>query len=343
MPTLISNLWVPDIWVKGVAEQARVLPGLINSGIAVRSSDFDAFATGAAQTINLPYFRDITDQTDEVQVENTAPGTDNNITTGKQIATILNRVSKNSATALSAQVSGEKPVDEILKQIALRRLKQRQTTLFNILRGIFHFASAPAAGTGALKDNRSDYHTETGLSATAANLIDSTKVITSIAKLGDLRDSVHGGVIVMHPNVEAALLASDATSFKELSISPGLALRTYKGLQVFTSQLLVRAGSVNGFVYDTYISARGTIAYGEKAQAGDEIDVSSLQFKADKDLNNEVIFDRTRFMMHPNGLRWVGTPAGQSATNAELLVNTNWTLDYATADRVGIVCIRTNG
>lgn len=342
MPTSISDLWVPPVWVKGLNEQVRVTPSLINSGLCVRNAQMDAFATGAGTVVTLPYFRDITDQADGIQVENTAP-TKQTIGSGKQYATILNRETANDATALAAQVSGEKPVDEILAQLAVRRTKQRQTTLLNILRGLFHNASAPAAATGALYQNRSDYFLEAGASPAAAQLIDSTKVITSIAKLGDLRDVVQGGVIVMHPNIEAALLVADATSFKELSISPGLSLRTYKGLRVYTSQLLVRAGTTSGLVFDTYIAAPGTVAWGEKAQAGDSIDVASLSFFEDRDKNVANIYDRTRFLMHVNGTKWVGTPAGQSATNAELAVNTNWGLDYATADRVGIIAIRTNG
>ena len=48
-------------------------------------------------------------------------------------------------------------------------------------------------------------------------------------------------------------------------------------------------------------------------------------------------------MIHVNGTKWVGTPAGQSAANAELATNTNWNLVFQTADRCGIVQIKTNG
>ena len=342
MPTSISDLWVPPVWVKGLAEQVRVLPGIMNSGIAVRNTEFDGFASGGGTVITLPYFRDITDQADAIQVENTAP-TKQVIGSGKQYATILNRETANNANALAAAVSGENPVDEILAQLATRRLKQRQTTLLNIMRGLFANASAPNAASGALQANRSDYFLEAGASPAAGQLIDSTKVITSLAKLGDLRDTVQGGAILMHPNIEAALLVADATSFKELSINPGLVLRTYKGLKVFTSQLLVRAGTTSGFVYDTYIFATGTVAWGEKPQVGDKVDSAALSFWEDKDLNVSNIYDRTRFLLHVNGTKWTGTPAGQSATNAELATFGNWGLDYATADRVGIIAIRSNG
>jgi hypothetical protein len=55
------------------------------------------------------------------------------------------------------------------------------------------------------------------------------------------------------------------------------------------------------------------------------------------------IYDRSRFIIHPNGMRWTGVPAGQSASNSEFATAGNWALDYETSDRVGITCLRSNG
>ena len=61
------------------------------------------------------------------------------------------------------------------------------------------------------------------------------------------------------------------------------------------------------------------------------------------DKKNELIYDRTRFVLHTNGLRWTGNPAGHSASNAELQTPGNWALAWTTPNRVGAVCFRTNG
>jgi hypothetical protein len=75
---------------------------------------------------------------------------------------------------------------------------------------------------------------------------------------------------------------------------------------------------------------------------GDVIDVASLQLDLEKGKNNASIYDRTRFLLAPAGVKWVGTPAGQSATNAELQTIGNWTLQFQSANRVGVCMIRTN-
>ena len=347
MPALIANLWTPDIWIQQIRERAATYPALISLPIVISSDLFNQIASGPGVSANLPYYKDITDQADAIQVESTAPSMQN-ITAGRQVSPILNREIGNDATGLAAQVSGASPdpAGEFQQQLATRRQKQRQTTLINILRGVFGFSTAPA-GAGAMSAVRSDYFSETGANPAASLLIDQNKFIDSVALMGENADTISGGIL-MHPNIRAALLKQDQISFEQYSNQEGIRLETYKGLRVFISANLRRAGGVSGFVYDTYVFTPGVVAWGEKVQTGGtpadpKIDVASLNYVANAQTNIEGIIDRSRFMLHVNGTRWGGTPAGQSATNAELATVGNWTLDYASADRVGIICVRSNG
>jgi len=342
MPTSISNLWTPDIWIPQIDELTQTIPALVSSPVVLRSPVFDRIAAGPGVNVQMPYFRDISDQADAIQVENTQP-TRQVIGSGKQIATVLNRETANDLTALSAQVSGSDPEAAIMRQIAIRRQKQRQTTLINVLRGLFRFTGASGETAAALYPNRYDAFLEAGASPAAAQLIDKDKFIDGCALLGERATSLTGGAILMHPNIRAALLKADQIAFQHYSEQEGIRLETYKGLAVFLSLGLRRAGTTSGFVYDTYVAMPGTVALGEKPQVSDEVEVASLSRWKDIQKNNVEIYDRTRFTMHVEGTKWVGTPAGQSATNAELATHTNWGLDYQSADRVPIICFRTNG
>lgn len=344
--TNIAALWTPDIWIRGLNEKMNAFPSLISSPIVKRTPEFDALAVGGGITVNVPYFRDITGQSDAPQVEATQP-TRQTIGSGKQIAPILNRETANSVTALAAAVSGTQPVEEIVGQLATRRQKQRQTTMVALTRGAFGFSNAPN-GAGALSAVRNDIFSETGASPAANNVISTFSIVDTIALLGELADTTMGGGIMMHPLIRGSLLKQDQISFKQYSQQDGTVLETYKGYRVFVSNNLVRAGAVNGFVFDTYVFAPGVFAWGEKPQVGGPlnqpvIDVSSLNYWAAAQTNVGEIYDRTRFLIHLNGLKWGGVPGGQSASNAELATAANWTLDYASADRVGVACLRSNG
>jgi hypothetical protein len=341
MPTQISDLWVPDVWVAGMQEKQATFPSIFTSGIVSPNGELQAVATGAGNSANVPFFKDITDQDDEVQVEDTAPSTDNKITASKMVCPILNRVCMNSATALSAQVSGGDPVDRMVAAMTARRLKQRQKTLLSILRGVFGSYGA-AAGAGALSALRVDKFDESGNGASADQLMSVDLFIDSKALMGELSDDLRNGGMFIHPNVLAALEKADVTAFKEKSMG-SYTIKTYREIPLYVSESLCRVGTTNGYVYETYLIGNGTVGYGEKAQLGDVIDVASLQLETVKGKNNEIIYDRTRFVLHPNGMKWKGTPAGQSATNAELATVGNWENTFASANRCGMVCIRTNG
>ncbi len=348
MPVTIADLWTPDVWISEMKERQATFPSLFNAGVVTRSDLFDSLAAGPGTSVNIPFFKDITDQADEVQVENTAPTTDNGQPTGKMIAAPCNRVCKNSATALSAAVSGADPVGAITSQMTERRLKQRQTTLVALLRGICGTAGAAnaAAPLSSVRvgGTTAEPFDESGNDATSSQLVNPDLFIDAKALLGELADDLKRGVFLCHPNIRAKLEKLDALNFKTGKPSDlPFEITAYRDVPIFTSEALVRAGTTNGYVYDSYLVARGTIAYGEKAQQADTIDVASLQFFMDKQKNNEEIYDRTRFILHPNGLKWVGVPAGQSPTNSELQTVANWNLVFQTANRVGIACFRTNG
>lgn len=343
--TSIANLWTPDIWIRGANERMNTLPSLISSPIVKRVPEFDALAEGGGVAVNIPYFRDITNQPDAPQVEGVQPVMQN-LTSGRQFAPILNRESGLACSGLAASVSGSDPVANILSQIAVRRQKQRQTTMVNILRGIFGFSAAPGVATGALNAVRNDVFLEAGAGPSSTQLISPFVFIDTIARLGELADMTVGGGILMHPLMRASLIKQDQISFQHYSEQGnGTTLETYKGYPVFISNLLVRAGTGGGYVFDSYIFAPGVFAWGEKPQVDglQKADAASMMLWVNPAINIEEMYDRTRFLLHPNGLRWIGNPGGQSASDAELATPGNWQLDYATADRVGIVCLRSNG
>jgi hypothetical protein len=354
-PTTIGQLWTPSIWIPAMRERQATFPALFNSGTVARADLFDQLASGPGYAVNAPFLRDITDTTDELQVENTAPVANNAITGSYQVMPILNRVTKYSSTALAKQLSGADPMSAIIDQMLETRLKQRQTTLIAALRGLFASAGAANPAAAALKgalyvdpQTGNEIFTENG-NAVDANLMSADVFIAAKALMGELADSLKDGCFLVHPNVKARLEVLDSLNFKTLIKASELpfSITTYRDIPIFTSTALVRAqtGGNGGYVYDSYLITKGTVGYGEKPQQGDTTDVASLQYWRDRDLNNELIWDRTRFMLGIAGVNWTGVPANinNGPTNAEFQTAGNWALAFQTANRVGAVCIRTNG
>jgi hypothetical protein len=339
--TNIANLWTPDIWIPGLAERVTTRPSLINSGIVMRDPQIVEAASGGGTKAQVPFLKE-PNFDNEIQVEGTAP-TVNNLTSGKQVAPILNRVSAVGATALAGAVSNTDPVGYSLGVISDLRLRQSQKTFLNILRGVFGFASAPGGGTAALKTLRNDIFLEAGNSATSVNLFSSNAFIDTTALLGEVKDRLLQGAVIAHSAVAAAMLKQDSIAYVRDS-EGRVVLQTYKGIPLFVSDLLTRAGGTNGKVYDTYFALPGAAVTGDKPQTSEVGDVASLILdKSDAAKNSVTIYDRTRSILHVQGTAWGGTPAGQSATDAELATEGNWTLAFGDVKNVGVVCLRTNG
>jgi len=351
MGTTIGNLWIPAVWVASMRERMAHFPALWNSGIVAKAPLFDAIASGPGVGANVPFLFDITDQSDEVQVEDTAPVNDNAQGGNVQYFPIMNRVKKNSSNGLAKQLSGALPMAAIIDQLVMTRLKNRQTTLVNQLRGMFGTGGAANANAALsavrLGGTIAEPFIENGGAATATELIDPDKFIYTSALLGELEDGLRDGCILCHQNVKARLRSLDRLNFKTLVMQSELpwTIDSYCDVPIFTSDQLARAGTQGGFVYETYLITKGTVGYGEKPQQGDTTDVASLQYWRDRDLNREILWDRTRFLLGVNGTSFTGAPANlnNGPTNEELAVPGNWTLRFQSANRVGVAALRTNG
>lgn len=338
--TAIGDLWTPAVWIPGVREAVTRLPSLINSGIVVRSPKFDEVAAGGGTQGDMPFFKE-PDIADQPQVASTTPPI-TGLTSGKQICTILNREWAIGSDGIAGGVSGTDPVREAMETIAAVRLRQRQVTLLNTIRGVMGNAAAPGAGAAAFKSLRNDIFLEAGAAPASGQLFSSGAFADTTSVFGEIREKLKGGAVLCHSVIETAMIKQDEITFIKSSTGD-IILRLYKGIPLFISDLLVRNGGTSGKVYDTYIFTPGAVAMGDKLQTSNVGDIASLTKKEDAGPNTVAFFDRTRFVMHPSGAKWVGAPAGQSATNAELATEGNWTLAYGDVKNAGVCCLRTNG
>lgn len=149
--------------------------------------------------------------------------------------------------------------------------------------------------------------------------------------------------MLCHSVIRAALLAQDENDFERKS-EGAFTIERYKGLPLYVSDSLRRVGTSDGYVYDTYFLTAGCLAWGEKPQQGDSLDVASMQLDLDRTKNNMTLYDRTRFILQPLGIAWQSSSmAGQSPTNAELATAANWASILTSVARAGMCRLMTNG
>lgn len=300
--TKVSDIIVPEVFNPYVINRTVELSNLVQSGIVQNTTEFDRLAQGGGRTINMPHFNDLTGD-DEV-LSDSAALTPAKITTGQDVAILIQRGRAWSVNDLSSVFAGSDPMKAIADLVANFWVRKMQTTLLAILKGVFSVASM----TGKVHD----IHNEAGDAGcfTSSTFIDATQT------MGDAKEILTG--IMMHSATEASLAKQDLiTTVVPSDGSP--AVKYYMGKQVIIDD----SCPVDGTDYTTYIFGQGAIALGN---ANLPVDVETAR---DALSGENILVNRKAYIMHPRGIKFLdGSVAGLTPTNTEFEAAANWLRVY---------------
>lgn len=299
--TKIADIIKPAVFVPYVTQRTMELSELVQSGIAENNPLFDKLASTGGTTINMPFFNDLTG--DEELLSDTTALTPGNITSAQDVAVLLMRGRMWGVNDLAKALSGADPMKAIGDLVAAYRARQLEKTLIQILTGVF--ASASMAG------NLLDISGGTG----AAAVISASSILDAGQKLGDAGGQLTAMAIhsdtynkLRKDNLIATVIPTDGT--KPFSMYGDKKL-------IIDDTLPVLSG-----VYTTYLFGNGAVAIGN-GQAPVPVETAR-----DAAGGNDFLIYRHHTILHPRGVKWIGTPTGASPANGELNYSANWTRVY---------------
>lgn len=149
----------------------------------------------------------------------------------------------------------------------------------------------------------------------AAAVIDADAIIDTQSLMGEFMSNL--AVIVMHSKTLAALRKQNLVT--DIPNSDGTkTFQFYGDMRIVVSDTDgMDAGSG---VYNTLLVANGAFGYADGTKPAHVLEYERQISHAD------VYGSTRRYVMHPYGAKFTGTPAGANATNAELATAGNWTL-----------------
>lgn len=351
--TKISDVIVPEIFTPYIIEKTAEKSRILTSGIAVANPRLNQLVTGGGTTLQMPYWKDLTGD-DEVLSDSVAltPG---KIDAGKDIATLLLRGKAWGANELSGALAGDDPMQAIGNRVADYWARQEQKILVSVLTGVF----AAASMANHVKD-------------ASSSVISGNIVLDAKQLLGDSADQLQA--IMMHSAVFTELQKQNLIQYTTTSDGK-IAFATYLGYQIIqddgmpvsqvykaSTDTSVVAGKTyytlsNGVytpvasptgnpstssyyeedykVYTTYLFAKGAIGRGE----GTPVSLTPTETDRDSLAGEDILIHRRALVLHPFGIKWKGTPAGVTPTNAELATGSNWERVYEDKN-IGIVAIK---
>lgn len=189
MGTKLSDVIVPELFNPYVVNRTMEKSALVQSGIITNNSEFDGLASQASPLINMPFFEDLTGESEQIIEDTDLEAA--KITSNKDVAAILRRAKMWSATDLSAALAGKDPMAAIGELVSGFWTRDMQKELIAILKGIFLSTS--------MKNNLLDISamTEGAAKWSASAFIDAQQM------LGDAQELLTG--VMMHSAVKSEL------------------------------------------------------------------------------------------------------------------------------------------
>lgn len=298
--TKISDVIVPEVFNPYVVQRTMELSALYNSGIISNNPELDRLASSGGTTINMPYWEDLNGD-DEVLSDDGAL-TPAKITAGQDIAVLLMRGKAWSANDLAKALSGDDPMAAIGDLVAEYWARRMQATAIKLLDGAFAASNMTnkVLDISSLEDDKGKINGE--------NFLDALQL------MGDAKDKLTG--VIMHSATETQLRKNNLIQTELDSNNKPISLFMEKRV-IIDDSCPVSTGN-----YTTYLFGEGAIGLGNGgAPVPTETDRDSLA-------GDDILINRKHYILHPRGVKWIGSAAGSSPTNTELATGTNWSRVY---------------
>lgn len=313
MPTTSLSAMLPEPaeFNDYVEVQTTQKSEIFKSGIiADMSAELGTKLEGA--TVVMPFFKDLdsSDLHGEVQLDDTQDLTVDGIGTDKDIAVKTLRGKAFGATDLAGDLSSADPLTSIQNRFADWWVRRYQIALLSVLKG--------AMGATGMAGNTLDISAGAGDAAK----FDPDSFVDATFLLGDMSGGLTS--LAVHSATLKAMVKYDMIETLQDS-QTGLTFNTYMGKRLIVDDSMPYEGTGADRVFTTYLFGPGSIGYASGSpKVPVETDRDSLKL-----MGQEWIVNRKQWVMHPRGIRWVGTAAAASGpTNAELANSANWERVY---------------
>lgn len=309
--TRLADVIEPEVFTPYTIQRTMQLSALVQSGIIQNDSQFDALASGPNTLVNMPYFEDLTG--DSELIKDSGFLTPGNIGTNKDVAKKQGRAKSWGANGLSALLSGADPLNAIGDLVAGWWTREMQKITLASLDGVF--ASASMAG------HLHDISALTG----GGELLEGASFVDASQLLGDAKDQLTA--VIMHSAVEAYLVKRQLIEYVNQTneLNQTIRIPYFMGKRVIVDDSMpFDTGSLTASMY---LFGSGALALGNGSHpriVATEVDREKMSSSGE-----DFLINRRIFILHPRGIKWTETSvADEFPSNAELATGTNWQLVY---------------
>jgi hypothetical protein len=303
----VADVVVPSIFTKYVQQKTEEKSRLIQSGALARDAAIDALLAGGGLTFNVPSWKDLTNDAENVSTDTAYDydGGDNSapkyVGTSQEVAVRLSRNQSWSSSDLAAALAGSDPMMSIADNVAGYWARRLQANFIATITGVFaDNAAAPSGSEHTQNDMTNDV---SGASYTAGVTDFSAEAFLDAAlTMGDSQEDL--GLVMVHSVVYNRMQKNNLIDF--IPDSNGqINIPTFLGRRVIVDDGMPKSGAV----YNTWIFGAGAVRLG--------VSTPKVPTEVERNPNagngggQETLYSRVEWAIHPVGMKYAGTaPSG---------------------------------
>jgi len=316
--TAISDVVVPEIFTPYVQQLTEEKSRVISSGVAVVDEFMSSLLAGGGLTFNLPSWRDLDNDTENVSTDDATTSSPNKIGTSQEIGVRLSRNQSWSSYDLTAALAGSDPQAAIANRVADYWARRLQTAFIATMNGVIADNSAAPSGSEHVQD---DLQNDISGGSYVAGVTDfsAEAFLDTALTMGDSMEDLVA--VAVHSVVYNRMQKNNLIDF--IPDARGeVMIPTFLGRTVIVDDGVPRTGNI----YDTWLFGAGQTRIGLSAPKVP----TEVERKPDAGTGGgqEVLYSRVEWMLHPVGHKYAGTAPnggpGNAATSNNLAHADSW-------------------
>lgn len=304
----IADVVVPEIFNPYVQQITEEKARLIQSGALVRDGAIDALLAGGGLTFNVPSWKDLANDPDNVSSDDAQgvnDSTPKGTGTGREIAVRLSRNQSWSEADLAAVLAGSDPAASIAGRVGFYWTRRLQAAYIATMKGIFANNAAGSPGGGATQN---DLTNDISGSVYAAGVTDfnAAAFLDAVLTIGDSMQDL--SLMMVHSVVYGRMQKNNLIDF--IPDARGeVMIPVYQGKQVIVDDGMPNASNV----YDTWIFGAGAVRLGVGSPP-----TPTETFRhpfAGNGGGQSTLYNRVEWSIHPVGHKYAGTSPNGGPSN----------------------------
>lgn len=308
--TQIADVVVPAIFTPYVQQITEEKSRLVASGALVRDGTLDEKIAGGGLTFNIPSWKDLANDTDNVSADTEAGGADSTpkkTATGTEIAVRLSRNQSWGEADLTTALAGSDPAASVAARVGYYWTRRLQAAFVAAMTGVFANNAAVSPGGGAVQNDLTNDISGGSYSAGVTDF-SASAFLDAILTIGDSLNDL--SLVMVHSIVYGRMQKNNLIDFIPDARGETM-IATYQGKQVIVDDHMPTASSG---VYDTWIFGPGAVRLGVGAPL-----VPTEVFRhpmAGNGGGQSTLYNRVEWSIHPVGHKYAGTAANGGPSNA---------------------------